>query len=249
LRANLGFICGIVVAMPPGILWPLLTFGITSALTSCASPGEGDGGAQARTHRRADPIAGAVQPRVPRAAHQGAAHGIPGGRRHLLRRQSQRRRQGLAADGDLPPQALRPGSSTRTSIVGRLHPTLLDEHFRVGGRRTWFATIDEMQASLNEYLKAYNDKRPHQGPRHERPHSTAGLQSRHERAQSEQGGPERVEPDRHRNRGPLSLPTTEALSAAFHICTAIGGRTRCLRREEMMQTARGNQPLAQRPTQ
>ena len=48
-------------------------------------------------------------------------------------------------------------------IVERLHRTLLDEHFRVEGRRTWFETIDEMQASLENYLKTYNETRPHQG--------------------------------------------------------------------------------------
>ncbi len=48
-------------------------------------------------------------------------------------------------------------------IVERLHRTLLDEHFRVEGRRTWFETIDEMQKPLDEYLAAYNAKRPHQG--------------------------------------------------------------------------------------
>lgn len=48
-------------------------------------------------------------------------------------------------------------------IVERLHRTLLDEHFRVEGRRTWFETIDEMQAVLDEYLVLYNTKRPHQG--------------------------------------------------------------------------------------
>jgi transposase InsO family protein len=48
-------------------------------------------------------------------------------------------------------------------IVERLHRTLLDEHFRVEGRRTWFETIDEMQASLDDYLVTYNTKRPHQG--------------------------------------------------------------------------------------
>jgi hypothetical protein len=31
------------------------------------------------------------------------------------------------------------------------------------GRRTWFETIDEMQKVLDEYLAAYNTKRPHQG--------------------------------------------------------------------------------------
>ena len=48
-------------------------------------------------------------------------------------------------------------------IVERLHRTLLDEHFRVEGRRTWFETIDEMQVVLDEYLVGYNTKRPHQG--------------------------------------------------------------------------------------
>jgi transposase InsO family protein len=48
-------------------------------------------------------------------------------------------------------------------IVERLHRTLLDEHFRVEGRRTWFETIEEMQVSLDGYLEAYNTNRPHQG--------------------------------------------------------------------------------------
>jgi transposase InsO family protein len=48
-------------------------------------------------------------------------------------------------------------------IVERFHRTLLDEHFRVEGRRTWFETIDEMQAVLDDYLVTYNTGRPHQG--------------------------------------------------------------------------------------
>ena len=41
-------------------------------------------------------------------------------------------------------------------IVERLHRTLLDEHFRVEGRKTWFETIDEMQTVLDAYLVSYN---------------------------------------------------------------------------------------------
>ena len=41
-------------------------------------------------------------------------------------------------------------------IVERLHRTLLDEHFRVEGRRTRFETIDEMQAVLDTYMDGYN---------------------------------------------------------------------------------------------
>jgi transposase InsO family protein len=48
-------------------------------------------------------------------------------------------------------------------IAERFHRTLLDEHFRVEGRRTWFETIDEMQTVLDDYLVGYNTRRPHQG--------------------------------------------------------------------------------------
>lgn len=48
-------------------------------------------------------------------------------------------------------------------IVERFHRTLLDEHFRVEGRRTWFETVEEMQAVLDDYLASYNQRRPHQG--------------------------------------------------------------------------------------
>ena len=48
-------------------------------------------------------------------------------------------------------------------IVERWHRTLLDEHFRVEGRRTWFETLEEMQTVLDQYLVEYNTKRPHQG--------------------------------------------------------------------------------------
>jgi len=47
-------------------------------------------------------------------------------------------------------------------IVERLHRTLLDEHFRVEGQRTWFKTIEEMQAVLDSYMEGY--KRASQHP-------------------------------------------------------------------------------------
>jgi len=48
-------------------------------------------------------------------------------------------------------------------IVERLHRTLLDEHLRVAGRKTWYETIEEMQVALDAYLVVYNTERPHQG--------------------------------------------------------------------------------------
>lgn len=55
-------------------------------------------------------------------------------------------------------QVKRPQSN---GIVEHLHRTLVDEHFRVEGRRTWYETIEEMQAALNAYLATYNTRRPH----------------------------------------------------------------------------------------
>jgi hypothetical protein len=49
-------------------------------------------------------------------------------------------------------------------IVERLHRTLLDDHFRVEGRRTWFETLEEMQSVLEHYLVEYDTKRPHRSP-------------------------------------------------------------------------------------
>jgi hypothetical protein len=38
------------------------------------------------------------------------------------------------------------------AIVERFHRTLLDEHFRVEGRRTRFDTVQEMEVALDIYL-------------------------------------------------------------------------------------------------
>lgn len=48
-------------------------------------------------------------------------------------------------------------------IIERFHRTVLDEHFRVEGRKTWFETIEEMQKVLDDWLITYNTRRPHQG--------------------------------------------------------------------------------------
>ena len=48
-------------------------------------------------------------------------------------------------------------------FIERFHRTLLDEHFRVVGRKKWYETVEEMQRDLDAYLVTYNTKRPHQG--------------------------------------------------------------------------------------
>jgi len=48
-------------------------------------------------------------------------------------------------------------------FVERLHRTLLDEHFRIMGRKKWYESVEAMQKDLDDYLIHYNTKRPHQG--------------------------------------------------------------------------------------
>ncbi len=54
-------------------------------------------------------------------------------------------------------------SPQTNGFVERLHRTILDEHFRVVGRKTWHETVDDIQKDLDAFLVKYNEKRPHQG--------------------------------------------------------------------------------------
>ena len=44
-----------------------------------------------------------------------------------------------------------------------LHRTLLDEHFRIMGRKTFCDSIKAMQKDLDAYLVRYNTEHPYQG--------------------------------------------------------------------------------------
>ena len=56
--------------------------------------------------------------------------------------------------------------SPRTNgFVERMNRTLLDECFRVGGRSTWYESVEQLQADLDRYLERYNLRRSHQGYR------------------------------------------------------------------------------------
>jgi transposase InsO family protein len=50
-------------------------------------------------------------------------------------------------------------------FVERMNRTLLDECFRVEGRKTWYVTPDEIQRDLDRFLAYYNLERSHQGYR------------------------------------------------------------------------------------
>ncbi len=48
-------------------------------------------------------------------------------------------------------------------ICEPFHKTLLDEFYRVAFRKKLYATLEELQADLDAWLRDYNDARPHQG--------------------------------------------------------------------------------------
>lgn len=55
-------------------------------------------------------------------------------------------------------QVRRPQSN---GFIEGFHRRLLDQHFRVKGRTTWYEAVEEMQAALDGYLVSYDTKRPH----------------------------------------------------------------------------------------
>jgi hypothetical protein len=46
-----------------------------------------------------------------------------------------------------------------------MNRTLLDECFRVGGRSTWYESVEQLQADLDHFPERYNLRRSHQGYR------------------------------------------------------------------------------------
>ena len=45
----------------------------------------------------------------------------------------------------------------------RFHRTVLNEFYRVAFRRKIYARIEELQEDLDQWLREYNEVRPHQG--------------------------------------------------------------------------------------
>jgi hypothetical protein len=108
-----------------------------------------------------------------------------------------------------------PGSSARspTAIVQRLHRALLDEHFHVEGRRTWFETNEKMQRVLDSCLEGYNHRRPDQG-RGMNGRRRRRLRQRYQKVQGQGGegnhqktSPERHLSQRHRSGAVRRLPS------------------------------------------
>jgi hypothetical protein len=54
-------------------------------------------------------------------------------------------------------------SPQTNGIVERFHKTVLDEFYRIAFRKKFYATIDELQADLDAWMREFNEIRPHQG--------------------------------------------------------------------------------------
>src|SRR5205807_8651 len=59
----------------------------------------------------------------------------------------------------------KPRHAWTNGFVERLQGTILQEHWRVAFRRRYFTTRAALQRSLTEFMRYYNDERPHQGYR------------------------------------------------------------------------------------
>ena len=54
-------------------------------------------------------------------------------------------------------------SPQTNGIVERFHKTMLDEFYRIAFRKKIYATIDDLQADLDLWMREFNEVRPHQG--------------------------------------------------------------------------------------
>ena len=54
-------------------------------------------------------------------------------------------------------------SPQTNGIVERFHKTVLDEFYRVAFRKKIYGSIGELQSDLDDWVKSYNEERPHQG--------------------------------------------------------------------------------------
>jgi transposase InsO family protein len=54
-------------------------------------------------------------------------------------------------------------SPQTNGIVERFHKTALNEFYRVAFRRRIYRSIEELQTDLDDWIREYNEERPHQG--------------------------------------------------------------------------------------
>lgn len=54
-------------------------------------------------------------------------------------------------------------SPQTNGIVERFHKTVLNEFYRTAFRKKIYGSVAELQADLDEWIKSYNEQRPHQG--------------------------------------------------------------------------------------
>ena len=54
-------------------------------------------------------------------------------------------------------------SPQTNGICERFHRTVLNEFYRVAFRKKVYRSIDELQADLDEWIREYNEERPHRG--------------------------------------------------------------------------------------
>ena len=71
----------------------------------------------------------------------------------------------LLAIEDIEHRTTKIRSPRTNGFVERMNRTLLDECFRVEGRKTWYLEPEEIQRDLDHFLSFYNTERTHQGYR------------------------------------------------------------------------------------
>ena len=69
----------------------------------------------------------------------------------------------MASHHDIDHTRTKTKSPQTNGIAERFHKTVLDEFYRIAFRKKLYASIEALQADLDEWIRSYNEERPHQG--------------------------------------------------------------------------------------
>jgi len=95
-------------------------------------------------------------------------------------------------------------SPQTNGIVERFHKTMLDEFYRIAFRKRIYATIEDLQADLDLWMREFNAVRPHQGANGalERRRSTPSLTPSRWRKKNAFRSPTAINPPPHDQKRP-----------------------------------------------
>ena len=72
-------------------------------------------------------------------------------------------RESIVAVNDIDHTKTKVKSPQTNGICERFHKTVLQEFYQIAFRKKIYQSLEELQADLDEWIRQYNEQRPHSG--------------------------------------------------------------------------------------